>query len=178
MFAPQVAKPGSKAAVQPGISAPGSAARLPVAGAGGRGQALMLRPSRCPAGLLMRSSEAGQQETGLIAPASVHAVLGSRGRALDQVVRAQMEERFGDDFSAVRVHSGPAADRSARDVAANAYTVGCDIVFREGSFAPGTEAGLRLLAHELTHVLQQTRMGGVGSQAPGRLQDRSCGRWL
>ena len=78
-----------------------------------------------------------------------------------------MEQRFGHDFSRVRVHSGAAAEQSARDVNANAYTVGHDIVFGAGRFAPGTYEGRRLIAHELTHVLQQ---GGVDrmSAGPGR----------
>ena len=66
-----------------------------------------------------------------------------------------MEQRFGHDFSQVRVHSGGAAEQSARDVNANAYTVGHNIVFGAGQFAPETHEGRRLLAHELTHVAQQ-----------------------
>jgi hypothetical protein len=67
-----------------------------------------------------------------------------------------MEQRFGYDFSGVRVHSGAAAGQSAQDVDAYAYTVGHDIVFAANRFAPGTQAGRRLLAHELTRVVQQT----------------------
>ena len=67
-----------------------------------------------------------------------------------------MEQRFGHDFSRVRVHSGPAAEQSAREVNANAYTVSHDIVFGAGRFAPSTPEGRRLIAHELTHVVQQT----------------------
>jgi len=70
-----------------------------------------------------------------------------------------MEQRFGYDFSRVRVHSGAAAEQSAQDVNANAYTVGHDVVFGAALFAPGTHAGQRLLAHELTHVVQQGRVG-------------------
>jgi hypothetical protein len=66
-----------------------------------------------------------------------------------------MEQRFGYDFSQVRIHTGPAAERSTRDVDAHAYTVGPSIVFNAGRFAPGTTEGRRLLAHELTHVIQQ-----------------------
>jgi len=68
-----------------------------------------------------------------------------------------MEQRFGYDFSRVRVHSGSAAEKSAREVNANAYTVGSDIVFSTGRFASGTQEGRRLIAHELTHVLQQSK---------------------
>jgi outer membrane protein OmpA-like peptidoglycan-associated protein len=74
-----------------------------------------------------------------------------------------MEQRFGYDFSGVRVHTGAAAAGSARDVRAIAYTVGHDIVFAEGRFAAGTSEGRRLLAHELAHVVQQE---GAISAAP------------
>ena len=72
-----------------------------------------------------------------------------------------MEQRFGHDFSRVRVHSGAAAEQSARDVNANAYTVGHNIVFGAGRFAPGTHEGRRLIAHELTHVVQQSGANGI-----------------
>ncbi|MCX6629082.1 MAG: DUF4157 domain-containing protein [Candidatus Solibacter sp.] len=67
-----------------------------------------------------------------------------------------MEAQFGHDFSRVRVHTdGPAAE-SARAVDALAYTAGCDVVFESGRYEPGTADGRRLLAHELTHVVQQS----------------------
>ena len=90
------------------------------------------------------------------APESVHRVLSSSGSQLDRSVRNDMEARFGHDFSRVRVHSGPAAEQSARDVNAAAYTVGNDIVFGPGKFAPSTQSGRHLLAHELSHVVQQS----------------------
>jgi hypothetical protein len=99
------------------------------------------------------------------APASVDRALVSSGRPLDPTLRKDMEQRFGHDFSQVRVHSGTAAEQSARDVSANAYTVGHDLVFGTGRFAPGTSEGRRLIAHELTHVLQQSGGGGTGSEA-------------
>lgn len=70
-------------------------------------------------------------------------------------VQKDMGQRFGYDFSMVRVHSGPAAEQSTQEVNANAFTVGNDIVFGKGRFAPGTHEGRRLLVHELTHVVQQ-----------------------
>ena len=85
----------------------------------------------------------------------VHEVLRSPGQPLDLDTRAFMEPRFGFDFSKVRVHSCPAAEQSARDVNANAYTLGNDIVFGAGRFVPGTYEGQKLIAHELTHVVQQ-----------------------
>src|SRR5712672_2731184 len=66
-----------------------------------------------------------------------------------------MEQRLGHDFSHVRIHSGPAAEQSARDVNANAFTVGNHLVFGTGKYAPRSAKGKWLLAHELTHVIQQ-----------------------
>jgi hypothetical protein len=88
------------------------------------------------------------------APASVHATLSSPGRPLDASSRAFFEPRFGRDLSSVRVHAGGTAERSAGDINASAYTVGNHIVFGAGHFAPESTAGRRLLAHELTHVVQ------------------------
>ena len=89
------------------------------------------------------------------APASVDRVLSSPGKPLDPELQQDMGQRFGHDFSRVRVHTGGEAARSAQDVNANAYTVGHDIVFGGGRFTPGTQEGRRLIAHELTHTLQQ-----------------------
>lgn len=83
------------------------------------------------------------------------------GQPLDAGTRTFMEPRFGYDFSHVRVHTDQRAAESARAVNALAYTVGQDIVFSRGQFAVGTDAGRRLLAHELTHVVQQTRSGSA-----------------
>src|SRR5437868_10805411 len=88
------------------------------------------------------------------APASVHDALRSPGRPLDKASRAYFEPRFGQEFGDVRVHTGMAAARSAREVSAHAYTVGQNIVFAAGRFAPATQTGRRLIAHELTHVVQ------------------------
>gem|GEM_PF-5737962 len=90
-------------------------------------------------------------------PAVVHEVLRSSGQPLDSKVRVPMEARFGHDFSRVRVHDGAKAAESARAINARAYTAGHEIVFAAGAFAPGRDAGERLLAHELTHVVQQSR---------------------
>jgi hypothetical protein len=101
------------------------------------------------------------------APPAVHDVLASPGRPLPGSTRGFMESRFGADFSGVRVHDDARAADSARAVDAHAYTVGRDLVFGAGRYAPGTAAGDRLLAHELAHVVQQR--GGAGVR---RLQRR------
>jgi hypothetical protein len=78
-----------------------------------------------------------------------------------------MEGRFGQDFGEVRVHTDAAAHDSAKSVNAQAYTVGSDIVFQQQKYDPGSEAGKHMLAHELTHVVQQ-RSGPVdGTDAGG-----------
>jgi hypothetical protein len=81
--------------------------------------------------------------------------LTGRGQPLPDSVRSFMEPRFGTDFSAVRVHTDARAGDLARAVNAQAFTVGRDIVFRADRYAPDTEPGRHLLAHELTHVVQQ-----------------------
>jgi hypothetical protein len=87
--------------------------------------------------------------------------LSGRGNPLPQSVRAFMEPRFGADFSAVRVHNDAHAHGLARAVNAHAFAVGRNVVFGAGHYAPETENGKRLLAHELTHVVQQTGSGAV-----------------
>jgi len=89
------------------------------------------------------------------APASVERTIAGGGAPLQRELRQDMEQRFGHDFSRVRIHLGPAAAESARDVSARAYTAGNDIVFGAGEFSPDTRTGRHLLAHELTHVVQQ-----------------------
>jgi hypothetical protein len=89
------------------------------------------------------------------APGSVDRVLASPGRSMEPALQEDMQQRFGHDFSRVRVHSGGAAEQSAREVNADAYTVGHHIVFGAGQLAPGPREGRRLIAHELTHVVQQ-----------------------
>lgn len=92
------------------------------------------------------------------------------GQPLEAGVRATMEASFRQDFSGVRVHTGGKAAESARAVQAQAYTVGNDIVFGGSNYSPGTPTGQRMLAHELTHVVQQ-RSGPVdGTPAGGGIR--------
>ncbi len=88
-------------------------------------------------------------------PSIVHEVLSSSGQPLDAQTCAFMESGFDHDFSQVRVHTDEQAAKSAEEVHARAYTVGEDIVFGAGHYAPATAAGRKLLAHELTHTIQQ-----------------------
>ena len=103
------------------------------------------------------------------APDSVGRVLSGSGTPLDSVLRQDMEQRFGHDFSRVRVHSGSDAAESARELNAHAYTVDHNVVFGAGQFNPGGQAGRRLIAHELTHVVQQTG-GGAGRLSAKTIQ--------
>lgn len=89
------------------------------------------------------------------APASVHAALDSPAQTLDAATRGFFEPRFGRRLDFVRVHTDDGAAASAADLGAAAYTVGPDIIFGRGQFAPQTAAGRQLLAHELVHVVQQ-----------------------
>lgn len=86
----------------------------------------------------------------------VHSVLSTPGQPLDTATRAFMEPRFGQDFSRVRVHADAAAAASASAVQAHAYTVGNHVVFGTGRYQPHGIEGQRLMAHELTHVVQQS----------------------
>jgi hypothetical protein len=79
----------------------------------------------------------------------------SNGRPLDGEVRGRMEASFGTDFGGVRVHTGSEADRLNRQLSARAFTTGSDVFFRDGEYRPGSSGGRELIAHELTHVVQQ-----------------------
>ncbi len=103
-------------------------------------------------------------------PAIVEEVLRRPGQAIDAAARSFMERRFGRDFSAVRVHTDGRAAESARAVNAEAYTAGRSIVFGDRAYAPATERGRYLIAHELTHVVQQN---GVRAAAPAALDSGS-----
>jgi Domain of unknown function (DUF4157) len=107
----------------------------------------------------VNSSSASQR----VVPPIVHEVLGSPGQPLDSSTRDFMQSRFGHDFGQVRVHADARAGDSARAVGARAYTVGRNVVFAPQEYAPGTAEGRRLLAHELTHTIQQSRGGAEGS---------------
>ena len=120
------------------------------------------------------SASVRRKEQGAAAPLATPSVAASisrlhgSGSALPATTRAFFEPRFGSDFSRVRVHADAAADRTAQAIDARAFTIGNDIVFRSGQYAPALNEGQRLLAHELTHVVQQ----GGGSRADIQ---RACG---
>jgi Domain of unknown function (DUF4157) len=104
--------------------------------------------------------KAATTTTSIEAPPIVGHVLSSPGRPLDPMTRRFFEPRFSFDFSNVRVHTGEKAEESADAVNAVAYTVGQNLVFGSGRYLPSTKEGRRLIAHELTHVIQQHSFSG------------------
>ena len=112
-----------------------------------------------------------QAEPAAPEPSPVKDVIGSGGGSpLDPATRGFMESRLGHDFGDVRVHSDDRASESAKAVNAHAYTVGNNVVFQRGRYEPESDAGKRMLAHELTHVIQQ-RSGPVdGTPAAGGIR--------
>lgn len=110
----------------------------------------------------LQGIESGRTE----APTEVRAVLARTGQPLNATTREFMEHRFGHDFSQVRIHSDKRAAESADAINARAYTVGQNIVFGHGEYTPSTLSSRRLLAHELTHVIQQSQSGLTVQRAP------------
>jgi hypothetical protein len=112
-------------------------------------------------GTVRREAGASHAVGPSMAPPIVHEVLADSGSPLPSAVQGQLEHRFGHDFSRVRVHTGDRASSSAAAVDARAYTVGSRIVFGAGQFSPSGGDGLRLLAHELAHVVQNETAAGT-----------------
>lgn len=111
------------------------------------------------------------EEGGELGSETEQAVQAARGQgtALPEQVRAPLESAFGADFSGVRVHIGPEADALNRSLSARAFTIGRDIFFGKGEYSPQSGEGQKVLAHELTHVVQQggaaVRQKAVDDQA-------------
>src|SRR5215467_387205 len=97
------------------------------------------------------SSDRSSVESGLSRVTDV-----SPGRPLDPATRHRLEAGFGHSFDKVRIHADAAADEAARAEGAVAFTVGQDIFFGAGALSPQTDGGMRLLAHEAAHVVQQS----------------------
>lgn len=117
-------------------------------------------------GVSLQRHAAGRGTPGSVSPI-VHEVLRSPGRPMDAVARSFMEPRFGHDFGKVRIHTDERSAESARSINAMAYTVGHDVVFGSGLYRPESTEGKRLLAHELTHVMQQSESA---PQLAGKLE--------
>lgn len=138
-------------------------------------ESLVQRQSGCPEcqeeeGFIQRQSlddeeemlqaKSASSQTPQVTPpveSGINSLKGS-GHPLPESTRAFFEPRFGTDFSHVRVHTGNTAAQTAQSINAKAYTTGNNIAFNRGQYAPESEPGKRLLAHELTHVVQQKGM--------------------
>jgi hypothetical protein len=158
-------EPGARAArTGPGLSPAGGAARLLQLQRAHGNRAMQralkaaLRPPPCDCGGACETCRAK-----------------GGGRPLDPATRAEFEGRFGHDFGAVRLHADGRAAASALAHHAAAYTVGTDVVFGPGQYAPATARGRLLLAHELAHVVQQARGTAAGS-AGGAAWERDADR--
>jgi len=104
--------------------------------------------------LALAGKGAGKTEAVPELEQSIQQARGS-GQALDSKVRSQMVPSFGADFSGVRIHADTQADTLTRELNARAFTTGQDVFFRQGAYNPGSSSGRELIAHELTHVVQQ-----------------------
>jgi Domain of unknown function (DUF4157) len=116
---------------------------------GNEGEELQAKP------LIQRTSDLGGMAVSSEIESSIQQARGS-GQPLAESLRTPMEQAFGADFSGVRVHTGAESDRLNRSIQARAFTTGQDVFFRQGAYQPGTRGGKELIAHELTHVVQQS----------------------
>ena len=149
----------SESALRPKASRIESELPSPMWQAAGQGRSDVLGP----AGLMGLQRAVGNAGVGSVLESEtspVHGVVSAGGSALAPAVRADMETSLGHDFADVRVHTDGAAHQSAKAVNAQAYTVGNNVVFQQGKYQPDTDQGRHMLAHELTHVVQQ-RSGPV-----------------
>ncbi len=130
-------------------------------------------PSGAGARQSSRTGGTGAARSG-VRPSAPFASMPAGGRPLSAPHRAFFEPRFGRDFGDVRIHTGRRAAEMAQQVQARAFTFGRDVVFGSSEFAPDSQAGRRLLAHELTHVVQQGHARSLGAGSPpGRTIQRT-----
>jgi Domain of unknown function (DUF4157) len=163
---------GSRSAAKPArLQVPASlhAAARPHRPAGGRAAAVLTLQRLAGNAAVTRLLADRQRDLAYRQRDTVRAALRASGRPLSQSVTADMEARLGADLSAVRVHTGPAADTAARAVEASAFTTGSHLVFRDGIYRPSSATGRRVLAHELVHVLQQRHGPVAGTPGPLRI---------
>jgi hypothetical protein len=120
-------------------------------------------PTSAASNIFFKGDDGGAKESH--APQAVQSQLGS-GRPLDGGVKSHMESSFGQNFSHVRLHTGPQAAQVSEEFNARAFTIGPNIAFGAGQYRPGTLIGDALIAHELAHVMQQS--GSASTAAPVR----------
>jgi hypothetical protein len=128
---------------------------------------------RCDRGNACYQRETSDTVSGI----GVASLVGSSGQPLDRASRAFFESQLGRDLSQVRIHTGPEASRAAVGLSAHAFTVGRDIVFGEGRYAPETSAGRRLLAHELVHTVKHPGNQAIQRQHAEDGEKRSVFRY-
>ncbi|MFH7243513.1 MAG: DUF4157 domain-containing protein [Spirulina sp.] len=121
--------------------------------------------------LQMKSALSAGVMEGDVSPDLESAIQHARGsgQALAPDLQAKMGQAMGADFSQVRVHTDSQSDQLNRSIQAKAFTTGQDIFFRQGAYQPGNQGGQELIAHELTHVVQQGGNRGSGSMESGRI---------
>jgi hypothetical protein len=136
--------------------------------------------ARLARGATVQRAALNAQGAGALDPGIAEAIDAERGKGapLPEAVRTEMEQHLDADLSAVRVHTGSTADTLNRAVTAQAFTTGSDVFFSAGRFDPTSTSGRELLAHELTHVLQEPVDGGRVSHEdePNEVQAREVGR--
>lgn len=129
----------------------------------------------------LQRSGGGLLDGGRVHPAVSSQINAARGGGapLESGLQEQMSQSFGHDFSDVRVHSDSLAGALAQSVQARAFTTGADIFFAGGEYRPGSASGRELLAHELTHVVQQRgtpTSGELRVSDPGDVYEREAER--
>jgi hypothetical protein len=150
-----------------------SGARRAQAKAGRSPQASVLAIQRGAGNRATAALLGGGSASGAAAERLLNQTLASGGRPLEGGLRAELEHRFGESFSSVKLHSDAAAAASARAVEARAYTVGENVVFA-GTTPPEAAACRKVLAHELAHVIQQRRGGSAPPLDPGAAHERGA----
>jgi Domain of unknown function (DUF4157) len=125
---------------------------------GSEGEELRTKP------LIQRKSDVGGMAVSSEIEFSIQQARGS-GQSLAESIRTPMEQAFGADFSRVRVHTDERSDRLNQAVGARAFTTGQDVFFRQGEYDPGNRGGQELIAHELTHVMQQVPISTAESNS-------------
>jgi hypothetical protein len=156
----------------PDAPASGSSATLRVGPADDRNErdadraAEQITRGRVPGPARTARHAPGADPGGVVVPEvqrDIAQIARSGGRPIPEPVRVSMEQAIGAEFDQVRVHTGQRADDVTRSLHARAFTTGRDIFFRRGQYEPSSPAGQRVLAHELTHVVQQAAAGPSGS---------------
>jgi hypothetical protein len=127
-----------------------------------------------PAAAIERSGAGSVPQVDAETEGRIHAARGS-GEPLDQGTREPMEQAFGADFSGVRVHTDGQADELSESLKARAFTTGQDIFFKSTDYDPGSASGKQLIAHELTHVMQQNQVSKADGASPRESERTEAG---